>query len=129
MQTRPIVYNETMLSDEYKRFFEVGLGYWLSNGGNPNPGYNYFVYGNWIGGSLDPTAMPYLANPRSKLTAMAQGKYIVDKFHFGIKRWLRPKAVIITKPFVQIRMHPNVQIEKKVFIYHAHARSKISSFL
>eukprot|EP00795_Rhopilema_esculentum_P002676 gene2676-884_t len=83
MQTRPIVYNETMLSGEYKRFFEVGLGYWLSNGGNPNPGYNYFVYGNWIGGSLDPTAMPYLANPRSKLTAMAQGGRFGNRLRYA----------------------------------------------
>ena len=74
MKANPIVYNESLVTEDYNRFFEIGLGYWLSNGGNPQPGYQYFVYGNWMGGSMDPTAKPPLSDPRAQLTAMAQGR-------------------------------------------------------
>ena len=84
MKAQPFVYNDTMITPEYRRFFEIGLGFWLSNGGNPNPGYHYFVYGNWMGGSIDPTARPSMSNPHTRLRAMAQGfcliKLFVEKF-------------------------------------------------
>ena len=73
MKARPIIYNETLVTQDYKRFFEIGLGYWLSNGGSPSPGYSYFVYGNWMGGSIDPTAQPSMTNPQTRFRAMAQG--------------------------------------------------------
>ena len=65
-----------MITAEYRHFFEIGLGFWLSNGGNPNPGYHYFVYGNWMGGSIDPTARPSMSNPHTRLRAMAQGFFL-----------------------------------------------------
>ena len=68
MKGNPVIYNESLVTEDYSRYFEVGLGYWLSEGGNPSPGYNYFRFGNWMGGTMDPTA-----DQTSYILSMAQG--------------------------------------------------------
>ena len=85
MKAHPVVYNASMVTDEYRHFFEVGLGFWLSNGGNPNPGYSYHVFGTWMGGSMDPTARPFLQNERTKLVAIAQGNYLYSPLRYWRK--------------------------------------------
>ena len=78
MKALPSVYNETLVTAEYRRFFEVGLGFWMSERGNPRPGYQYFLYGNWMGGSIDPTAKSSLSNPLTRVRAMAQGIILTE---------------------------------------------------
>ena len=83
MKALPHVYNETLVTQDYRHFFEVGLGFWLSERGNPRPGYQYFLYGNWIGGSIDPTAKSSLSNLLTRVRAVAQGIFLTES-HLSI---------------------------------------------
>ena len=47
------------LPDTYYRFFEVGLGYFITNGGSPDfaKTYDYDKYQNAFGGQIDPSSI------------------------------------------------------------------------
>lgn len=51
--------NVTSLPDTYYRFFEVGLGYFLVQGGSTDFGssYDYDKYSDMLGGQLDPSSI------------------------------------------------------------------------
>ena len=60
------VYNTSILTEDYKNYFEVALGYWLSGGGNPD--YNFYKYSSLMGGSID------RSQGYSPILTQAQGK-------------------------------------------------------
>lgn len=47
------------LPDTYYRFFEVGLGYFITQGGAPDfaSSYDYDKYQDMFGGEIDPTSI------------------------------------------------------------------------
>ena len=53
MLAYPHIYNVSILSNEYRHYFEVALGYWLSAGGNPEKKFDYYKYASYMGGTLD----------------------------------------------------------------------------
>lgn len=53
MLAYPHIYNVSILSNEYRHYFEVALGYWLSGGGNPEKKFDYYKYASYMGGTLD----------------------------------------------------------------------------
>ena len=57
MQYNPRLYNVSMLPDSYYRYFEVGNGFFITNGGSPAYAstYDFKKYGNLLGGVADPT--------------------------------------------------------------------------
>ena len=75
MSSMPLVYNVSMVTDDYHHYFETVLGYWLSGGGRPAKKFDYYKYASYMGGSLDNTA----TNPLS-VVSKAQGSYYVEIF-------------------------------------------------
>ena len=67
--------NVTSLPDTYYRFFEVGLGYFLVQGGSPDFGssYDYDKYSDMLGGQLDPSSI--------ESGASIQGEVMVHVLH------------------------------------------------
>ena len=51
------LYNASSLPETYYRFFEIGLGFFITNGGHPRYAetYDFKKYGKLIGGVSDPT--------------------------------------------------------------------------
>ena len=68
MASLPNVYNPNV-TDDYKRYFETALGYWLSNGGKPDE-FVFYKYSSYMGGSLDKSA-----HDPSSIESMAQGVF------------------------------------------------------
>lgn len=58
MKYNPHLYNVS-LPDTYYRFFEVGMGYFLTDGGSPNfaSSYDFEKYERLIGGQVDPSSL------------------------------------------------------------------------
>ncbi|XP_065662076.1 protein dispatched homolog 1 isoform X3 [Hydra vulgaris] len=71
METLPNIYNTSILSDDYHHYFEVALGYWLSNGGYPKTNFDYYKYASYMGGSLDTTS----PSKNSTLSLVQGGRY------------------------------------------------------
>ena len=57
MKYNPQLYNVSSLSQSYYRYFEVGVGFFITNGGEKRYAetYDFKKYGNLIGGAADPT--------------------------------------------------------------------------
>ena len=57
MTYNPQLYNVSSLSESYYRYFEVGVGFFITNGGERRYAetYDFKKYGNLIGGAADPT--------------------------------------------------------------------------
>lgn len=55
MQDNPSLYNVSKLSDNYYRYFEVGLGFFLTNGSRTGyaNNYDYQTFGTYFGGTTD----------------------------------------------------------------------------
>ena len=51
------LYNTSLLSDSYYRYFEIGLGYFITDGGSDTYAstYDFKKYESLLGGVLDPT--------------------------------------------------------------------------
>ena len=73
MELLPGVYNTTLLTSSFKRYFEVALGFWLSGGGRPDQKFDYFKYSSYMGGSLDPS-VPLPLQAKDSIIALSQGK-------------------------------------------------------
>lgn len=58
MELLPEIYNTSVLTDEYHRYFETALGFWLSGGGHPEKKFDYYKFSSYMGGSLDRTVVP-----------------------------------------------------------------------
>lgn len=58
MKANPTFYNVSLLPDTYYRFFEVGVGYFITNGGDKNYAstYDFEKFSDVIAGSPDPTS-------------------------------------------------------------------------
>ena len=74
MELLPGVYNTTLLTPYFKRYFEIALGFWLSGGGQPDKKFDYFKYSSYMGGSLDPS-VPLPLDAKDSIVPLAQGKY------------------------------------------------------
>uniref|UniRef100_A0A7M5XG14 SSD domain-containing protein n=1 Tax=Clytia hemisphaerica TaxID=252671 RepID=A0A7M5XG14_9CNID len=74
MDTLPKVYNTSLLTNDYKNYFEIALGYWLTSGGNP--GYNFDKYSSYMGGNLD------LSTGNSGIYTQAQGGRYGNKLRY-----------------------------------------------
>lgn len=61
MKNNPNVFNTTLqaLPDTYYRFFEVGMGYFITQGGSPDfaSSYDFEKYQDYFGGQLDPSSI------------------------------------------------------------------------
>ncbi|KAK3750726.1 hypothetical protein QZH41_017279 [Actinostola sp. cb2023] len=55
MRHHPYLFNVSRLTDTYYRYYEVMLGYWLTNGNTSYSSHDYTVYSRLLGGSLDKT--------------------------------------------------------------------------
>ena len=55
MQQNPSLFNMSLVSDLYDRYFEVTLGYWLTKGNTSFDSEDYYTFGRLLGGELDPT--------------------------------------------------------------------------
>lgn len=57
MKNNPQLYNASSLPETYYRYFEIGLGFFITNGGDSQYAetYDFKKYGNLIGGVSDPT--------------------------------------------------------------------------
>lgn len=57
MEYNPTLYNLSLLSENYYRYFEIGVGFFITDGGNPRYAetYDFKKYGQLIGGAADPT--------------------------------------------------------------------------
>jgi hypothetical protein len=51
------LYNVSLLPETYYRYFEIGIGFFLTNGGSRRYAetYDFKKYGDLIGGAADPT--------------------------------------------------------------------------
>lgn len=72
MYYNPDLYNVSLLSDSYYRYFEIGLGYFITDGGSKKYAttYDFKKYQSLLGGVMDPT----LSRTASNNTYL-QGKY------------------------------------------------------
>jgi len=70
MNTLPEVYNTSLLTPHFNRYFEVALGYWLSGAGNPENKFDYHKYSSYMGGSLDKSVK---ASDKETNVSLAQG--------------------------------------------------------
>ena len=77
MELLPGVYNTTLLTPYFKRYFEIALGFWLSGGGQPDKKFDYFKYSSYMGGSLDPS-VPLPLDAKDSIVPLAQGKYFLN---------------------------------------------------
>lgn len=70
MKANPNIYNVT-LPDTYYRFFEVGAGYFMTQGGAKDYGssFDYKNYKEFIGGELDPTTLTNKTITEGKILA------------------------------------------------------------
>ena len=59
MEGNPNLYNTSLLSDSYYRYFEIGLGYFMTDGGSSNYAttYDFKKYESLLGGVADPTLL------------------------------------------------------------------------
>ena len=55
MARNPQLFNITLVGNKYERYFEVMLGYWLTNANQSLTSDDYHTYGALLGGSMDPT--------------------------------------------------------------------------
>ncbi|CAB4012475.1 dispatched homolog 3-like [Paramuricea clavata] len=57
MYYNPDLYNVSLLSDSYYRYFEIGLGYFITDGGSKKYAttYDFKKYQSLLGGVMDPT--------------------------------------------------------------------------
>ena len=57
MKNNPDLYDISLLSDSYYRYFEIGLGYFITDGGSPNYAttYDFRKYESLLGGVAVPT--------------------------------------------------------------------------
>ena len=55
MKYNPQLYNVTLATDVYYRYFEVALGYWLTHGNTSYSTDDYVTYKRLLGGEMDPT--------------------------------------------------------------------------
>ena len=57
MKYNPHLYNVSLLPQTYYRYFEVGFGFFITNGGDRQYAetYDFKKYGHLIGGAADPT--------------------------------------------------------------------------
>ena len=71
MERNPRLFNITLqsLPDTYYRYFEVGLGYFLVQGGAPDWGssYDYDKYSDMLGGEIDPSSIETGATLKGKV--------------------------------------------------------------
>ncbi len=73
MKHNPQLYNVSLISDSYYRYFEIGLGYFITDGRRSHAyatTYDFKKYESLLGGATDPT----LSRNPSKNTYL-QGKY------------------------------------------------------
>ena len=58
MKENPQLYNVSLLRDTYYRYFEVGVGYFITDGGSVNYAstYDFKKYSEMLGGAPDPTS-------------------------------------------------------------------------
>lgn len=83
MDLLPEVYNTSILTDEYRRYFETALGFWLSGGGRPDKKFDYYKYSSYMGGSLDGSVVDKHVQLDS---SRAQGKPL-QLIMSRIRRW------------------------------------------
>ena len=55
MERNPMLFNISLVGPTYDRYFEVILGYWLTNANQSFASHDYNTYGGLLGGSRDPT--------------------------------------------------------------------------
>ena len=57
MEKNPQLYNVSLLTQTYYRYFEIGVGFFITNGGSRKYAetYDFKKYGDLIGGAADPT--------------------------------------------------------------------------
>lgn len=57
MENYPKLYNVSLLPDTYYRYFEIGLEYFITDGGSPTypTTYDFKKYESLLGGVFDPT--------------------------------------------------------------------------
>ena len=70
MQANDGLYNVSLLPDTYYRYFEVGVGYFITNAGDKTYAstYDFEKYNKFIAGTPDPT---------SKAALTLQGNFLV----------------------------------------------------
>lgn len=56
MEYNPRLYNMSRLSQAYYRYFEVALGYWLTQGNTSYNNRDFVTYSLLLGGQVDPTS-------------------------------------------------------------------------
>jgi hypothetical protein len=68
MEGNPALYNISALPQTYYRYFEIGIGYFITNGGDSGYAetYDFKKYGNLIGGAADPTLQQNASSPRNQ---------------------------------------------------------------
>ena len=55
MQYNPTMYNSSILSQAYYRYYEVALGFWLTHGNTSYSSDDYLTYSSLLGGEIDAT--------------------------------------------------------------------------
>ena len=69
MKGNPQLYNISALPDSYYRYFEVALGYFMTDGLTPGywTNYDFQTYSQLVGGEKDPSAVTSGANLQGRL--------------------------------------------------------------
>ena len=62
MRHHPTLFDVSKLSDTYYRFYEVMMGYWLTNGNTSYSSQDYITFSRLLGGSLDKTYKSSIPN-------------------------------------------------------------------
>ncbi len=64
MENNPQLYNNSALPETYYRYFEVALGYFITDALKPDywKNYDFQTYSQLVGGEKDPTALSSSAN-------------------------------------------------------------------
>lgn len=76
MKYNPRLYNMSRLSQTYYRYFEVALGYWLTQGNTSYNNRDFVTYSLLLGGQVDPTSVvkrPSFQGKLLKLLFSVQG--------------------------------------------------------
>ena len=102
MRYNPGMYNVSSLTDSYYRFFEVALGYWLTEGNRSYSNYNYVTYGKLLGGAVDTT------DPLQELNF--QGIYVNTSFYISAQLSIHPPTHPSIRPFIHPSIHPVIYL-------------------
>lgn len=67
MKYNPRLYNMSRISQAYYRYFEVALGYWLTQGNTSYNNRDFVTYSLLLGGQVDPTSEVKIPSFQGKL--------------------------------------------------------------